>query len=95
MTAGIVPRFPEDADLGPLEQEGIADFALFRLLSASTNEDWRRGWWLAWARCYGQGVRAAMIHRITNRVHPVSNPHPQFSGPWEAWAAGHDDEERL
>lgn len=48
-----------------------------------------RGWWLAYAKHYGDG--AAAFAAMNADPHPDGepiNPHPQFSAPWEAWAAG-------
>ena len=89
-----IPFFAANPDHTPMEAEGFRDFQLFAMLSRSANLEWQRGWWLAWARCYGQGVKVAS-HNRHDAVPIIDNPYPQFSPPWEAWASGFDAEEHL
>lgn len=42
-----------------------------------------RGWWCAYAAVYAEGYHSAAIGDDRD------NPHPQFSGAWEAWGDGH------
>jgi hypothetical protein len=93
-----IPHFPEDIDITGMVAEGLQDFALGASARASSNPEWTRGWWIGWARCYGQGVKAsalAVFAEVGEEVDVVENPYPQFSGPWEAWASGFEAEDHL
>lgn len=81
-----IPRYAEDEDLDSDDQRGLNDFAANTTLSLMDTDGKRRGWWLGWARCYGRGILASL------RNCEESNPYPTFSGPWEAWARGYDEE---
>ena len=104
---------PEDADNGEPWLEGYDAFwAGAGLLNRG--QHWQAGWWMAWTRCYGQGVkasvqwcwaRAAWERKLTASMHggpmpglepdELDNPYEQFSGAWEAWGQGADEEARL
>jgi hypothetical protein len=47
------------------------------------------GWWRGWSQAYALGILASRLSFVD------TNPFPQFSGPWEAWADGYNDEPGL
>jgi hypothetical protein len=86
-----VPAVAEDEDLDADAKTGFEAFAAGTALA-----DWPpgqvRGWWLAYARCYGQGVKAGIAYAAGSQA---LSPYPQFSTAWEAWASGHDARDDL
>lgn len=51
----------------------------------------RLGYSRARAVCYAQGALAAAHYTMDHSTPRDSNPYPQFSPAWEAWAEGYDD----
>lgn len=85
---------PEERDsMTPDDLAGFEAFAEGAALNPAWSHPVKRGWFRAWALCYGQGVKASLVAAAEGRE--AESPYPQFSGAWEAWAAGHDDEARL
>lgn len=83
-------------ELDPHERAGWDAFAnnvptFGAPVPAAFSEPWRRGWWMHWARRYAEGYLAAAVYGMTEEHDDDENPHPQFSGAWEAWAAGFED----
>lgn len=93
-----VPTRAEDEDFDDGEKAGFAAFVGNLALSFADKfapelrDGWRRGWWFAHARCYGQGVKAALLHVSDD---DPENPYPQFSTAGEAWSSGHDETDDL
>lgn len=73
--------------LTPMERAGFIAFwtgpGLLR-----KGPDWEYGWWIGHRLAYGQGVKASIV----GGAREVSCPYVQFSGPWEAWCDGYNDE---
>lgn len=83
--------FPAEESLAPDEARGFAAFWLGARLEHANSEGERRGWWMASRRAYGAGVKASIAMGADDAL----NPYPQFSGPWEAWGAGFNEETEL
>lgn len=87
-----MPRLPEDDARDPQDLFGLVEFQKGICLPDARSS---RGWWLGFARCYGQGVKDSVGDAARGDGVQTENPYPQFSPPWEAWAEGYDAQEHL
>lgn len=85
--AQAIPTTPEDEGMTPEEREGFNTFAEGSNAPLSPPGA-VRGWYVGHARCYGMGVKAAIL---TCPGDEADNPFPRFSAAGEAWAQGHDE----
>jgi hypothetical protein len=85
------PLPPSQANLTAEEEHGYDAFWHSASLSDMTTDDQRRGWWYGHRRAYGRGVKAS--YAVGGRE--VDCPYAQFSGPWEAWCDGYNEEDEL
>lgn len=83
-----------DFVLSPLEAEGWRAFWTGYGLSASASGNaWARGWCMAQARAYGQGVKAKCWDLAQGGE--SANPYGDAYGPREAWGAGYEEADAL
>lgn len=90
---------PAEWEPTPSEAKGFRAFWGGWSLGAMKGDAERRGWWRAWARAYGAGVKAsarwATLPPGPERDALEIPPYPEFSGAWEAWGDGYNEESGL